>query len=88
MFSHEIMCEFGCGTIGYAWTRRGATIARDLHRGVCFMPKARGVEDTFTQFVVCRHGCGHTATCGPGDLERARAAMRAHERTCPKMFHR
>jgi len=47
-----------------------------------------GVEDTGSQYVICRHGCGHTATCGPRDLERARAAMRAHERTCPEMFRR
>lgn len=44
------------------------------------------VEDTGSQWFICRHGCGFTISCRPWQIAQAKEAMTAHEMRCLGMF--
>lgn len=86
---HPIVCPHGCGPITATWTRRGATLAADTHDAVCpRRPRARAVEDTWSQMLRCQFGCGYLARYQIGQYDMARQAVTAHERSCGHRFTR
>jgi hypothetical protein len=79
----RITCE--CGWTSHAFSKRGAALERDRHRGVCPKRSNYPITDSGMQYLLCHYrptGCAFLIKFNPGQHDAAQQSRKIHESIC------